>query len=211
MCLLAVAGGCKDEPPKKLFDEDGVWSLVRFDIGMGLTDVPPQQRGDAFLLKFTADQKVVETAACVSDTQDSPADSPCLIDQANTYWECSCYSYAFVKDQMQWRQFTAGSEPPEVDFDPENLGADAGEQDGGGGTGGSGGGSGGGEPSGRDTLITVSSVIDRADTYDFRPLPKDIFASDGVVSHFVFETRARSKFDVVRDDPQGACTPCVPE
>ncbi len=215
VCLLAATGGCKTEPPEQLFDEDGVWSLVRYDIGLGFEDVPPQQRGDAFLLKFTAERRVAETAACVSATQASPADSPCLIDSANTFWRCSCYSYAFVKDQMQWREFKAGAEPPEVEFDPENLGADAGDDGGAMSTGatGSDGGGGGesGASSGRDTLIQLSAVTERADTYDFRPLPAGIFASDGVTSHFVFETRARSKFDPVRDDPQGACEPCVPD
>jgi hypothetical protein len=208
---------CSDPPPGQLFDEDGVWSLVEYDIGNGLDDLPPARK-DAFMMNFDAKQKVVTTAACTSEQNNSltPANSPCHLTASSTEWQCQCFSYAFQEEIMQWQEFPAGTAmPPKVTFDPDLV--DSGGGGGGGGSDdgtGSGGGDGGesGGAASEITVITVTEIPERADTYDFRPLPTGVFGGNNV-SHFIFESRAASKFDEVYGDDEGRlayCEPCVP-
>ncbi|MBC8071216.1 MAG: hypothetical protein IAG13_23015 [Deltaproteobacteria bacterium] len=207
---------CSEPPPGKLFDEDGVWSLVQYDIGTGLDDLPTPRK-DAFMLDFDAEQKVVTTAACTSEENSSvtPANSPCRLTPATTEWQCQCFSYAFQEEIMQWQEFPAGTAmPPKVKFDRDLVdtagGGGGGSDEGTGSGGGDGGESGGAE--GEVTVITVTELPDRADTYDFRPLPTGVFGSNNV-SHFILEARAESTFNQVYDDEEerkAYCEPCVP-
>jgi hypothetical protein len=212
--LLGLAG-CSDPPPKPLFDEEGVWSLVEYDIGDGLDDIDTNARKDAFLLKFNHHEKVVSAAACTSEEngERKPDDSPCIISPQTTEWACRCFAYAFQEEVMQWQEFPPGTAmPPKVKFDPDlsNAGqmtAGAGSDSGGSGSGGSGGGGEGGPI----TVITTSEVTNRMDTIDFRPLPQMLFGAD-VTSHFIFERRAVTIFDRAYMDDQGRkayCEPCI--
>jgi hypothetical protein len=225
LCAGPVLGlvGCSKPPPGKLFDEDGVWTLVQYDIGDGLDDLP-HTREDAFLMKFDAKAKVVTTAACTSEENSatSPDDSPCHLSPDTTEWQCQCFAYAFQEEVMQWQEFPVGTAmPPKVKFDPDlvdgggavsAVGSDSG---GGSGTeGGEGGESGG--ASADVTVITISEIPERADTFDFRPLPTGVFGGTNI-SHFIFEPRANGLFDQVYSadaDPsevrKAYCEPCVP-
>ena len=206
--LLLAAGtlqGCKEEEPGKLFDEEGVWSLQRYDTGDGVQTLNPSTQKDAFLLKFEPGPKVVTAAACgmALGVDDVPRESICRQNPSSTGWFCRCFAYAYEEDLMQWREFTAGEPPPSVDFEPPT----AAEGGGGDSTGGGGG----------DSYITLS-VIDATPSkdYAFVPLPMGVFGSDGATSRYEFIQRAGMIFEGSPDDdnapatdPQAMCTPCV--
>lgn len=197
--LGLAAGGCQDDPPpSKLFQEAGVWSVITYDLeGNGeQADVDVMTRRDSFLLHFDNAARVVTTAACVETDADTVADSLCLINPDDTHWSCRCFGYAFEEDQQLWREFNAGDTPPVVKISDSENGAGT--------TGG------GGEGTG-DTIVQVSEIMDVNSTFNFRPLPEDVFGSNGISSRFVMQKRADSLFDKVYEDPERpTCTPCVP-
>src|SRR5688500_9393613 len=78
--LLATGAlyGCKDDPPGKIVEERGVWSLLKYDTGEGLKDLNQATQKDSFLLKFEPDPAVVTAAACGMETSDNePGSSLC--------------------------------------------------------------------------------------------------------------------------------------
>ena len=217
--LLAVAttGGCKeDEGPGKLFEEDGTWELVQYDIGDGLAAVDAQNREEAFMLKFDAGQQVVQTAMCAENETQTPTTSLCRLLENETQWFCRCFAYAYEGDRMLWQEFQPGETPPMVTFTDDGMSSTPPATSGGGGdtdTDGGGGGETGAAPSGGGTEITVAPFGMISSTYGFRPLPTGVFGSQGASSNFIFSQKARSKFDQVFEDPDGrpSCTPCIPE
>jgi hypothetical protein len=207
---LCLTGACQDDqPPPKLFQEAGVWSVVSYDLeGTGSQqDINNANRRDAFMLSFDSHAKVVTTAACIESDGDTVADAPCLLSADTTRWDCRCFGYDFVSEEMLWREFNAGDLPPKVSIsEADDPPAPMGGSESGGSEGGGGGGGGDG-----DTLITVAEIMEVASTYNFRPLPLDVFGSNGDSSRFVFQKRAGSVFDKVFDDPDGrpTCSPCL--
>lgn len=188
-----ASSGCKeDEGPGKLFEEEGVWSLARYDLeGTGaLQDINKTSRGDAFMLKFEPEKGVVSTASCGEDEDKTPATSQCRLDP-NSSWFCRCFGYAFEESEMKWVEFEAGSLPPEVMFDDMMM------MPAGTGTGGDTGAAMPGEP----TIITVAELPDQASTIDFRPMPFGVFGSNGTSSRYVFQQKTPSVFDEVTCDP----------
>lgn len=203
--LGLAAGACKEDPPTpKLFDEQGVWSVIVYDLeGTGAqADIDVDTRRDSFLFKFDKSEKVVQTAACIETDADTVADSLCLRTPDDTHWSCRCFAYDFVEDQQLWREFNAGDIPPEVKL--SDADDPAGGETGGTSSGGGGGGTG-------DTLVQVSEIEDVNSTFNFRPLPEGVFGSNGISSRFVMQKRADSLFDKVSMDPDGrpGCEPCV--
>lgn len=204
--LCLTVGACKDDPPTpKLFEEDGVWSTVRYDLtgGGSLTAVDTANRKDAFMLSFDAAERVVTTAACIERDSDTPANSTCALTPSTTRWDCRCFAYDFVREEMLWREFVPGDVPPTVSLsaaDAPPASDDTGTGDGGG----------GGDD--LDTNVFVADVMEVGSTYSFRPLPDGVFGSNGESSRFILQQRAASVFDRVYDDPQGrpTCEPCVP-
>lgn len=233
---LTLAGGCKEETKiETLFDEGGVWSLIKYDTdGGGQESTLAAERENKFMLKFSPEEKVVQTASCIwpGDSADpemtAPSNTPCgrANDLLDTEWSCQCFAYAFEEDRMRWVEFTAGDTPPEVTLDPQDMmaGDDAGGGGTGGGTGGDGtgdGGSGGdagdddgggsGGDSGPGTSIIVNAVTGVAFTFFFRPLPLGVFTSNGTSSRFQMQARGNTVFNEVLDDPmRKSCQPCVP-
>lgn len=206
--LLATTGACKDDPPTpKLFQEQGVWSVIIYDLeGNGeQRDVDVMSRRDAFMLSFDASEKVVQTAACIESDSDTVADSLCHINPDDTRWSCRCFAYDFVREEQLWREFNAGDVPPDVKLSEVD---DPPASDSGSGSGGGGGDGGGGTG---DTLVMVSEIEGVNSTFNFRPLPDGVFGSNGESSRFVMQKRADSQFDPVFDDPKGrpGCEPCV--
>lgn len=208
-----VASACEDPPPGKLFDEEGAWSMVQYDLGESLHEIDPQTREDAFMLSFDSHNRVVTTAACVGTdgqgmvTDATPETSPCKLLPSSTIWQCRCFAYAFQDDVMQWQEFNAGEMPPKVAYDPMLEPGEVGTDDGtGGGSGGMGGGAG-------ITALQVIGIPEQKSTYDFRPLPAGVFGGDGQLNHFIFEARANSRFERAYADPDGrmSCGRCVPE
>ncbi len=205
--LILSAGACKEDPPTpKLFDEEGAWSVVQYALDGGeLREIDNNNRADAFMLSFDPANRVVTTAACVGPEGDDPSDSTCLLTPNETEWACSCFAYDFVDQQMLWREFEAGDIPPDVSLSDSEMSADQG-----GGSGSGTGGGGGGDDESKDTLINVAEIPDVNSTFNYRPLPLDVFGSDGETSRFIFQARAPSIFDRAFDDPDGRspCEPC---
>lgn len=209
--LCLTAGACKEEPAPtpKLFEEAGTWSVIRYDLeGTGeLTDINENNRENAFMLSFDPMESVVTGASCVEPGSGiTPSNSPCLISPNTTEWQCRCFAYDFVRDQMLWREFNVGDPPPEVSLDPNNEPM--------GGSGGGSGGEGGGEGDGgvgEDVMISVFEIEGISATFNFLPLPLDLFASNGENSRYILQARAPSIFDIVYEDPERPpCSPCVP-
>ena len=222
LAALAVAlPGCKeeDEGPSKLFEEDGVWSLQRYELtGMStmLNEVNPSARRDAFLLKLDSANNVATAAWCGLDETDTPNNSLCRQQPLDADWYCRCFAYAYEEDRMRWVEFDAGSTVPIVELDDpppgggggagneagngEETGETGGEDDGGAGADDE------GASAGRGTEIRVSEVPTAASTYDFIPLPQGVFGSNGETSAFRFQRKAARVFD-----DAVTCTPCVSE
>jgi hypothetical protein len=196
--LLSQAAGCSgDDGPEKLVDEQGVWSLLSYDLtGEGsLRQVDAMTRGDAFLLQFDSSNDVVTAAWCGLDESDTPSNSTCRLQPDAARWFCRCFAYAYEGSQMRWGEFDAGAVPPNVTLaGTEPVPSDdEGETDANGGGGGGGG----------DGLIILSGVAGQAATYDFTPLPEGVFASNGETSKYRMQQKAPRLFDDV------TCTPCI--
>jgi hypothetical protein len=200
LTIAAAITGCKDEPPGKLFDEEGVWSMLSYDLGEGQTDIKADSRRDAFLMHFQPEESVVTAATCGMEGADDPRDSVCRLSEEMTGWTCRCFGYAFEESTMQWREFMAGDPPPRFSFEPQGAG------DGGGG--GDTSGTAGAGP-GDDTYVQVQKIGESGATILFQPLPLDLFGSDGMLNRFEFVERAASTMAEVYEDPQFACTPCI--
>jgi len=205
--LVGPMSGCKEDPPGKLVEEEGVWSLTHYNIDGESEELNEGTQKDAFMLKFQSEEGVMTTATCGEmATNNTPGESLCRQNPSFTGWACRCFSYAYHVDTMQFREFAAGDPPPSVDFvDPDD--ADAG----GGDTGDTGGGGG-------DSYSTITENAQLAATYAWTPLPEGVFGSDGLVDRFDFVQRAPTIFDgpepqdmnAPYEDPDFACTPCVP-
>lgn len=210
--LCLTAGACNEEQPTpKLFDETGTWSVISYDLeGSGqLTDINNDRRRDAFMLSFDPVAKVVTSAACIEPDNNNitPANSPCTVSASTTEWECRCFGYDFVREQMLWREFNVGDLPPEVTIGGDNEPMEGGGADSGTG----GGGSGGPAASGEDVFINVAEIEDVASTFNFRPLPLDLFGSNGESSRYIMQARAPSVFTLALEDTERpTCMPCVP-
>lgn len=201
LSLVGPLSGCKEDPPGKLVDEDGVWSLLRYNTDGETEELNPGTQKDSFLMKFQADESVVTMAACGMETTDNtPGESVCRQNPSITGWLCQCFSYAYHIDTMQMRPFTAGDPPPEVEFvDPDEAGG--GDTDG----------------ASADSYTVITENQTPVGTYAFTPLPMGVFGSDGEVDRFDFIRRADTIFDgpdpdmnSPYEDPEFACTPCIP-
>jgi hypothetical protein len=209
LALGSALPACSDPPPGKLFDEEGAWSVVQYQLDDGLEDIMAMSRKDAFMLSFDAKANVMTTAACGNEmTGFEPTNSPCRASPSTTSWQCSCFSYAFQEEIMQMVQFEAGKTPPEVEFNADLLPGQSGGTGSGESTSGGSGGGGGG--TGALTVIKISAIPERADTYDFTPLPVGVFGGNGANHHFIVETRTPARFEEVFDDPDGraGCKRC---
>ncbi|MGH1347188.1 MAG: hypothetical protein ACRBN8_36840 [Nannocystales bacterium] len=216
--LIAAAltmTGCKDEPgPGKLFEEDGVFELFRFDLdGSGLEEVSGS-REKTFFLNFDEEAGVVQTAMCSDADSDDPNNAECT-EITDSMWICQCFGYDFVEDQMGWQEFEAGGTVPIVKLgeteEPEGEESTVGETDTDGGSGG-GDEEGGDEPAPAGSVhqFTVAESATEAATFDFTPLPAGIFGSDGVVSKFVFQKKASSVYaPVLENEDRPVCAPCI--
>ncbi len=204
LSLVGPISGCKEDPPKKVVDEQGTWSIERYNIDGETEVLNTGTQKDAFLLYFDADELVMTAAACGMETSDNiPGESVCRQNHSITGWACRCFSYAYHVDTMQFREFAAGDPPPSVDFvDPDDA-AGGGEGDTGGG--------------GGDSYSVITENQTPVGTYAWQPLPEGVFGSDGEVDRFDMIRRADSIFFGPADnmnspfeDPQFACTPCIP-
>lgn len=204
MASLLGVTGCKEETPR-LFNEDGVWQMLEFDIGGGLKDVDEDFRKQAMLLKFRSDIGVVQSAFCAEDERQTAADSTCRIAVDLTAWHCHCYAYAFEDELMAWREFEAGEPRPSVSLEGSgDTDEDNGED---------------GESANGTWIIDVQERATTRDTFLFSPLPEGLFGSDGEMSRFTFQRKAGSLFNQVLDeeaqsddDPNATrpvCEPCA--
>ncbi len=203
---------CADDPgPGKLFEEDGVFELTRFALsGSGLEELA-SNKDKTFFLKFDAETAVVQTAMCSNDDIDDPTNSECR-GFTDSMWICQCFGYAFEEDQMAWQAFEPGGTVPVVKVGQTDAEEDpaVGDTDTDGGTAGGDDGEGEPAPVGGIHQFTVAESAGEAATFDFTPLPAGVFGSDGLVSKFVFQKKARSLFEpVLENEDIPVCQPCI--
>jgi hypothetical protein len=194
--LLLTSACSKEEETPKLFDEDGVWSLQRYDLSgtdATLTEINVSSRGDSFLLKFDSDLEVVSAAWCGLSESDTPNSSLCRLQPDEADWYCRCFAYAYEESRMRWVEFDAGRPRPMVELDGAQP-APTGETEEG---------DGGGEETGSGTVINLAEVPTVSSTYDFIPLPQGLFGSNGETSAYRFQRKSPTLFDQV------TCTPCA--
>lgn len=193
---LLTAACDDDEGPGTLFDEEGVWSVVNYDLdGSGdLKEIDTMNRRDAFMLSFDPENRVVTTAACGETENDTPANSGCLLTPDTTSWFCSCYGYDFVEDQMLWREFDAGDIPPELSLDDVVVGED------------------GTTDAELGTVIQLGPIEGVSSTFNYLPLPDGLFGSNGENSRYIFQARSAAVFArAYEDEVRDTCEPCVPD
>lgn len=198
-CLVSMAASGCDKDIPTLFNENGVWVMVKFDFsGDSLDDVDDSTRKQAMMLKFRDDLGIVQSAFCAESEDQTAQNSTCRWSPAETEWFCRCYAYAFEGSEMAWREFPAGDARPGVSI-PAG-GADDDDAD------------------GDVTVSDLSEVAGARDTFLFQPLPSGLFGSDGDLNRFVFERKANSVFDqALHSDRQTdsgnverpACEPCA--
>lgn len=212
--LIATAlstAACADDPgPGKLFEEDGVWELDTFALsGSGLEQIA-DFRGGEFLMRFDKENGVVQTAMCANNERATPTNSECE-GVSDSQWFCRCFAYDFVEDEMAWLEFEAGATPPEVKVSDLEQGDAAGDDEASDGdTDTDGAGEDDEAPAGGIHPLNVAEIAGSAATFDFTPLPAQVFGSDGTSSKFTFVKKAGSVYDVVLDDPERpSCQPCI--
>ncbi len=111
--LLLATTGCAEEVAT-VFDEDGVWAVVAYDLdNSGLVDVFTSREG-GFMLKFHQKKGVVEAASCQDDSGNQTVTSSGCHSDPNSVFACRCFAYEFVENIMRWVEYEAGSAPPSV-------------------------------------------------------------------------------------------------
>lgn len=171
LCAVAFTAvvGCDDEPIP-LFDEQGTWALVLFDIdGTGLTKFDVGMREEKFMIHFDSETGIVASAGCV-DSMGRTDITTTLCDQPN--FQCRCFNYTYAETAMTWTEFKpeGGELPP-----PPPEDSDAAKP---------------GEP----VAIQLSVYADSGQTYNYSTLPYGLFNSDGKTTKYVFQTRGDSDF-----------------
>jgi hypothetical protein len=174
ICALAtVASSCKDDGPVPLFEEQGTWALILFDIpeSEGLENFDVGQREGEFNLHFNTEAGIVASAGCIDSMMRTDITSTlCDID---TY-QCRCFEYTFEESQMLWTEFVpkGGVQPPEPPKD--SMAA---------------------KP-GATIAVNVEAYPEKGGTYRFSALPYGLFNSDGETSSYVFQTRGDAEFEM---------------
>ncbi len=171
MAAVTAVPACDDEPVP-LFDEQGTWSLTKFEIdGKGLTTFDVSTREDRFLIHFDQDSQIVASAGCLDSMgRTDITQTLCDTDQ----YACRCFKYEFTEKQMVWTEYPpeGGKLPPAP---PKDAGVPA-----------------PGEP----VTIAVDSYPESGQTYRYDTLPYGLFNSDGdpAASEFVFQSRGDAPF-----------------
>jgi hypothetical protein len=171
LAATATLTACPEEDTR-LFDEEGVWTLEQYSLDGGpYTDIA-QNRKNRFLLRFKSADKVVAAAACHEQNTDADVNSSNCTNAALSTWTCQCFSYTYDNDRMVWQEFAPGETPPPVGA----PGAD--------------GETGGGETGAHELFL--AAPMGTSSTYEFGPLPLDLFNSDGQLSKYIFQQKAVS-------------------
>jgi len=173
ICALTIvtAAACDDEPIP-LFDEQGTWALVLFDInGTGLEGFDIGAREDQFLIHFDQESKIVASSGCVDSMgRTDITETLCDIDM----YQCRCFTYEFEETRMTWTEFTPKGgvkvDDPPMDSTAPKVG----------------------EP----YAIAVELYPDSGQTYRYSTLPYGVFNSDGETTKYVFQTRGDAGFEL---------------
>jgi len=172
LCLLA--GGCQDEGYITLFDEDGTWSLLSYDIeGSGIfKTIDSSNRQDKFLLRF------VRTSAAEAEPAGKLAAATCIdvsgdqgltSSSCNNGFTCRCFNYSFDETTMIFKEFEGEGGAL---YTPAE-----------------------GEPApGDPVVVTVSAVESNDVTFIYRPLPAQLFGSNATSSAYELRQKANSLF-----------------
>ncbi|HFE44738.1 MAG TPA: hypothetical protein ENJ18_04475 [Nannocystis exedens] len=174
LCLCALAGGCKEEGFVTLFDEDGTWSLLAYDLeGSGaLETIDSPNRKDQFLLRFvrtSGEEQKPEGIAAAATCKDVGGNQNLTESTCNDGFTCRCFKYSFNETTMIFTEFAADGASL---YTPQE-----------------------GEPmAGEPVTIFLEEVEDAASTFIFKPLPAQLFQSNAVNSRYEFRQKADSLF-----------------
>lgn len=170
----AVSGGCNNDPQYvTLFEEDGAWSLVMYNIEGSYVANDSTNRRDKFLMYFDRTSAAearpagrMAAATCI----DAMGDQSLKSSACDAGFTCRCFDYTFEDATMVMAEYApAGGEL----YVPEE-----------------------GEPTpGEPVTVFLSEVEESVNTYNFKPLPFMLFESDQMESQYHFRQKAASVFD----------------
>lgn len=182
VAALACMTSCKEEDTR-LFDETGVWTLEKYSLmGEPFQDIA-QVRKSRFLLRFKPGDGVVAAASCHEQGDDPDIRSSTCVNAGLSEWSCRCFAYTYDTSTMIWQEFPPGETPPVVGT------PDIGETD-------------GSDDNGAH-IVELASFGGSTSTFEFSPLPLDLFNSDGDLSTHVLQLKADSvwtEVDINMDD-----------
>ena len=181
LAATATLTGCPEEDTR-LFDETGVWALEQYSIEGGPYTEISQNRKNKFLLRFKPDDGVVAAAACHEQNTNVNVNSSNCTNQGLSTWTCQCFAYTYDNDRMVWQEFAPGEPKPPVG----SPGSD-GETEGGGGA----------------HELFLAAPKGTTATYEFSPLPADLFNSNGVSSKYIFQIKADGQWTDVDVNEDG--------
>lgn len=168
--LVAAVGACKEEGPTTLFEEQGAWSLIEYDIDGSGNQAIDESRVDQFLLYFDQEAGIVAAASCVDSMGRNDVDaSLCDTDE----FECRCFNYTYEESTMIWKEFTTDSSTPPPP--PENEDTVA-------------------TPVGDPFSISLTAYPGSSGTFRYSGLPYELFNSQEGLSKYVFQIRGDGKF-----------------
>lgn len=185
VCAAALSAGCQEDP-KPLFDEDaGAWvlTLAKVEDGDSIDDLGSAMRSEKFMISYDKAKGLVAAASC-NDSMDNQSVKESLCDGNPTRYACRCFEYEFDLTEMTWIEFLPEGQPmpAEPDEEQQMMGA---------------------LPFGSAYRIALEAYADFGNTYRYTPLPFGLFDSNGYSSEYVFQVRAKDKFDAT-----GCATVC---
>jgi hypothetical protein len=175
ICVVAAVlgggavGGCDDDPIP-LFDEQGTWALVKFDLdGKGLTSFDVGARAEKFLIHFNQEKSIVAAASCLDSM--GRVDLTTTLCDTGTF-QCRCFNYTFEETLMTWSEFApeGGALPPDP---PEDAMA---------------------QKPGDPVPIGLETYPESGQTYRYSTLPYGLFNSDEETTKYVFQSRGDAAF-----------------
>jgi hypothetical protein len=165
-------GRVQGRRPDQAVRREGTWSLDKFDIGEGITNLDLQEREDQFLLYFDPETEIVAAAACI----DSMGNIDITESLCDTGVHLPLLQLHVRRDADDLDRVRARGPPgPAGPARPEDEdGADP-------------------SPASR-SASQLEAYPESNNTYRYSGLPFGLFSSDGVSSRYVFQVRGESVF-----------------
>jgi len=175
LSLCVLAGGCEEEGFVTLFDEEGTWSLISYDLeGSGTYEtIESTNRIDKFLMHFVRTSAEgaepagkVAAATCI----DLGGDQSLTSSSCNDGFTCRCFNYSYNEATMTFTEYEAANATLYAPME--------------------------GEPAPGEPVAVFLSTVDNNDfQFIFKPLPSRLFQSDAMISGYQMRNKADSLFE----------------